>query len=168
MPHSLLPRRLAVIVLIVGIFFIAGGVGNSQAVRVEAQEGGPTPTAVIADQVETVPVGVAYRGERIFTERCTQCHGQGGKGDGAMAAQAPVNIADFTDPDFVTTRSPQDVFDIIRDGRIENLMPPWGQTLSEQEMWDAVAYIWSLHLASGDLDAANQLYESLMRQLSWG
>ncbi len=108
-----------------------------------------------------LPRGAAYRGARIFSERCVRCHGPLGKGDGPMAAQVPVRIADFTDPAFAENRSPQAIFDVIRNGRIENLMPPWKDTLSEDEIWDATAFVWSLHLGDMDFNASAVQYQSL-------
>jgi len=105
------------------------------------------------------PVGAAYRGERIFLEHCTQCHGPEGRGDGSMSAELPVPIADFTDPTFVESRSPQDLHDVISEGRMENLMPPWSEALSEQEIWDTAAYLWSLHLTTADLAGGAAAYE---------
>ncbi len=114
-------------------------------------------TSIVSAQEE--PVGAGYRGERIFLEHCTQCHGTEGRGDGPMSTEVPVPIADFTDPAFVETRSPQYLYDIITKGRMENLMPPWGESLSDQEIWDAAAYIWSLHLGNADLAKGAAAYE---------
>ena len=114
-------------------------------------------TSVVTAQGE--PVGAAYRGERTFLEHCTQCHGMEGRGDGPMSVEVPVPIADFTDPAFVETRSPQYLRDVISEGRMENLMPPWSEALGEEEIWDAVAYIWSLHLTAADLAGGAAVYE---------
>jgi len=75
-----------------------------------------------------------------------------------MAEQMPVQPADFTDPEFVSTRSPQDVFDVITEGRMESLMPPWGDTLSEEEIWDVTAYVWSLHLEPATIEGGEKAY----------
>lgn len=111
---------------------------------VHAQEGGP--------------VGKAYRGRAIFSQRCVECHGPQGRGDGRMASQMPVPLPDFTDPAFVADRSPQQVFDVISKGRMENLMPPWESALSEEERWDVTAYVWSLHVDAADLAQGEQTY----------
>ena len=105
------------------------------------------------------PVGAAYRGERIFFEHCTECHGNEGRGDGPMSAELPVPVADFTDPALVETRSPQNLHDVISEGRMENLMPPWKEALNEQEIWDVAAYVWSLHLDAADLADGSAAYE---------
>ncbi len=117
-----------------------------------------TPAAAQEGEPSDFPKGAAYRGQRLFSENCVQCHGTQGQGDGPMAAQAPVPITDFTDPAFVKTRSPQAIFDIISNGRLENLMPPWKDSLSEDEIWDAAAYVWSLHLTDTDLTAGESAY----------
>jgi mono/diheme cytochrome c family protein len=78
-----------------------------------------------------------------------------------MAAQVPVRMADFTDPAFAENRSPEAVFAVISNGRIENLMPPWKNTLSENDIWDVTAFVWSLHLGDMDLNAAALQYQNL-------
>ncbi len=87
-----------------------------------------------------------------------QCHGLQGKGDGELADQAPNKIADFTDPAFVETRSPQAIFDVITNGRIDALMPPWNNKLTDAERWDATAYVWSLHTSPGDVAGGQERY----------
>lgn len=114
-------------------------------------------TTLVSAQEE--PVGAAYRGQRVFAENCTECHGNTGRGDGPMSAEVPVPIPDFTDPAFVETRSPQNLYDVISEGRMENLMPPWKEALSEQEIWDAAAYVWSLHLDANALTEGAAAYE---------
>ena len=119
------------------------------------------PAAVQAqDGGKADPTGLAYRGRKQFVQRCVQCHGEQGQGDGPLAEQISGNIPDFTAPDYAADMSPQDIFDIITEGRMEKMMPPWGDMLSEEERWDLVAYVWSLHIPQARLDAATQLYEA--------
>ena len=42
---------------------------------------------------------------------------------------------------------------------MENLMPPWKEALSEQEIWDVAAYVWSLHLDATDLAGGSTAFE---------
>lgn len=131
--------------LAVGFIFLVG-----LAAPARAQQGGPS----------TLPQGAAYRGQRIFAQHCVQCHGAQGRGDGPMASKSPKPPADLTDPAFGATRSPQAVFDVIANGRLDNLMPPFQESLSTAEIWDATAYIWSLHLNDTDLASAQMAYGS--------
>ncbi|NOZ72616.1 MAG: c-type cytochrome [Chloroflexi bacterium] len=131
---------LTLLSLIFSLFFTNGSSGT-----VSAQAG---------------PTGAAYRGERIFREHCTQCHGQEGRGDGPISSQAPVPLPDFTDPAFVQTRSPEEIHAFIAEGSVENLMPPWKDTLDDGQIWDATAYVWSLHLSESELAQAATLYEA--------
>ncbi|MCP4166414.1 MAG: c-type cytochrome [Chloroflexi bacterium] len=105
------------------------------------------------------PLGAAYRGERTFAQRCTQCHGPGGQGDGPMADQVPVKIPNFTEDSYMNDRSPQELFTTITNGKMENLMPPWGDTLSVGERWDLVAYIWSLHLGNDEITMSTEVFD---------
>ncbi|HIQ11472.1 MAG TPA: c-type cytochrome [Caldilineales bacterium] len=105
------------------------------------------------------PVGKAYRGETIFQQRCASCHGEKGDGDSPLADQLPDTLPDFTAADYVADKTPQELFDVITQGRMEQMMPPWGDELSEEARWDAVAYIWSLHLTPDQIDQSQQVYE---------
>jgi len=129
------------------VSILAGGVVFAGE-RAWAQEGeGPEP------------VGKAYRGESIFQQRCASCHGEKGDGNSPLAEQLPDTLPDFTAADYTAGKTPQELFDIITEGRMDKMMPPWGNQLSESERWDAVAFIWSLHLTPEQLDRAQQLYE---------
>jgi len=110
------------------------------------------------------PTGKAYRGKTLFSQRCAQCHGEQGKGDGPLAEQLTNKPPDFTAPSYAAEMSPQDIFDIISNGRMDKMMPPWKNELSEEEIWDAAAYVWSLHLTADEIDQAGQLYEQKCSQ----
>ncbi len=104
-------------------------------------------------------MGKAYRGAALFSQRCVQCHGEQGKGDGPLVAQLSSPPPDFTVPDYAADMSPQDVFDVITQGRMDKMMPPWGEQLSEDERWDLTAFVWSLHFPAGAMAGAVKLYE---------
>lgn len=98
-----------------------------------------------------VPVALAVdvaadsaNGARLYAQHCTACHGAGGAGDGELAANLPGPLPNFTDAQFAALREPQAWFNIISNGNLAALMPPWKDRLSVQERWDLVAHLYSL------------------------
>jgi mono/diheme cytochrome c family protein len=95
----------------------------------------------------------------LFAQHCAVCHGQGGRGDGVMASPtqpAPrefVSViqpapADYTDRLFMERFSDDFLFWLIKKGRIGateekeyDTMRPYGQVLSDEEIWSVVGYI---------------------------
>lgn len=83
-------------------------------------------------------------GQTKFQTLCATCHGASGKGDGPAAAglnPKPKNLS-------VTKRTDAELKKIIKEGGAANglspLMPPWGPSLSEQDVTNLIAYIRSL------------------------
>ncbi len=84
-------------------------------------------------------------GARIFAERCVECHGLSGDGRGDLVLAGSVERPlDMTDREQVAAKSPLEWFEIITQGIIENLMPPWEGALSEAERWDVALYVYTL------------------------
>ena len=102
------------------------------------------------------------RGEGLWSENCAPCHGVTGRGDGPTAEMA--EMADYPPPDFTDRtaargRTLVDMFDVTKEGRMDRLMPPWGGRLSDDEIWDVVAYTQALGTSPGDIEAGEALYE---------
>lgn len=93
--------------------------------------------------------GDAERGEAVYLKRCVLCHGEEGDADTPMAERLNPPPRDFTEGQYKikTTAfddsipNDNDLFRMIRDGMPGTAMPGWSDMLSEQEMWDVVAYI---------------------------
>lgn len=91
------------------------------------------------------PRGNPDRGETLYRERCVLCHGDRGAGwDWTVKlARPPVPVPDLAE--VVPERSDQYLFDVIRDGGEAvgrtRFMPPFGFQLSDEEVWDLVAYL---------------------------
>ena len=84
-------------------------------------------------------------GARIYAERCVECHGDSGDGQGDLVLTGSVSRPlDMTDRSAVAAKSPLQWYEIITAGRIEKLMPPWEAALSEAERWDVTLYVYSL------------------------
>jgi cytochrome c553 len=75
-----------------------------------------------------------------------------------MAAQLPAPPPSFLDAEHKRQVTPAGYFDIITNGNLDALMPPWGKELSAQKRWDALFYIWSLGTTRETIATGEQVY----------
>ena len=101
----------------------------------------------------------AVFGGQLYAENCAPCHGQAGMGDGPVAADSPDVPTAFADPDAVWQNSPAQLFHTTKFGRIENTMPPWRNQMTDNEIWDTVAFAWSLHTSQVDIADGEVIYQ---------
>ena len=106
----------------------------------------PLLDAIRADEREGDLSYAESQGRHLFVQYCVTCHGDEGKGDGQNAS----NLSP-PPPDMTASRNMQDaayVKKVIAEGsagmRRAPLSPPWGRTLSRQQIDDLVAYCQSL------------------------
>ncbi len=76
-------------------------------------------------------------GAAVYTENCLSCHAEGGGGDIGP---------NLTDNRWInaTGRTPEALYPVINKGVEENGMPAWGEVLSKEDMYAAMAYVISL------------------------
>ena len=95
----------------------------------------------------------------IFDAACAVCHGKEGRGDGERASTiqpapkyfvsdaqpSPMNL---TDPQLMARFNDDFLFSLIKKGKIGSIeedkfdtMQPFGQVLSDKEMWSVIRYI---------------------------
>ncbi len=84
-------------------------------------------------------------GKKIFNQNCVVCHGVNGQGDGPAAAGLNPKPANFSDParQAVMTEAKQ-VHVVTNGGASEKLsatMPPFGDSLTDQQIRDVVAFV---------------------------
>jgi mono/diheme cytochrome c family protein len=96
----------------------------------------------------------------IYQQNCAPCHGDRGLGDGPAASGLSFPPTQFADAAVARQASLADWFHVTKNGRIERMMPPWGNRLSDQEIWDAIAFAWALHLEPGEISQGEQIYRS--------
>jgi mono/diheme cytochrome c family protein len=84
---------------------------------------------------------VIERGKNLYMDRCVDCHGKKGKGDGPGAADLELQPPDFSQ---ARVRQQPDgaFFWKISEGR--KPMPGYARKLSEEERWALVMYLRSL------------------------
>lgn len=121
----------------------------------------PTPAANI-DVSQRVPLirPSAAEGAVLYAAHCVDCHGPTGNGGGAMTPQLPGPVPDFSSPALVRSTSPQVWFQKITEGNLEQLMPPFGDSLSEIERWDLVAFLHTLSTPQDEIDRGQAVYAS--------
>ena len=98
----------------------------------------------------TVSFGVhsaaAASAEANYKFYCSQCHGVEGKGDGPNATKSqPVSPRNHTNSAEMKKVSDQDILNVIKSGGSatgkSTMMPPFGKTLTEQEINDLKNYL---------------------------
>src|SRR3989337_2340264 len=95
----------------------------------------------------------------IFNDACAVCHGKGGRGDGERAfamqpapkyfvSDAQPSPMNLTDPQLMARFNDDLLFSLIKKGKIGSIeedkfdtMQPFGQVLSDKEMWSVIRYI---------------------------
>ena len=81
-------------------------------------------------------------GKKLYTDNCSDCHGETGKGDGAAAPYAgdppPSNLADA---EWKHGSSDGEIFTVIRDGVEGTSMKDFVKDMTPTEMWHVVNYV---------------------------
>lgn len=76
-------------------------------------------------------------GTHVYRDRCAQCHGEKGAGDGPAANRFPIASTNFQ----AERESYEADLKVVRDGIEGTPMAPWGGQLSEQEMSAVAHYV---------------------------
>ena len=104
------------------------------------------PDALSAADAKTLKSPTPYsktsidKGKRLFLQNCTGCHGDDGKAELAVIAEA----TNLTEPKgYKDGTTEGELFRNIRDGA-GSQMPPFKDTLNEQQTWDLVNFVRSL------------------------
>jgi cytochrome c len=97
--------------------------------------------------------GTATEGATIYAQKCVACHGENGKGgnNGAVVGGGPLDRIEATKTIANFWGYPTTVFDFIRRAM------PWQQprTLTDNEVYALVAFIFAQNKLIGDNDAMN-------------
>ena len=125
----------------VGVLAGCGGNNANEGSSTTAEtETTPAPTPADTSAMAggaTGEVSLAV-GEQVVKERCELCHGASGKGDGPGGAALNPKPRDWTNGAYMTTRTDDDLYGVIYNGK--GSMPAWGKTgiLTESEIRSAL------------------------------
>ncbi len=107
----------------------------------EVKEGGKD--IVVAEAPTTK--GDPAKGKEKFEQICASCHGPLGHGDGPAAAALDPKPRNLSEAAYVSTLSDDLIFKTVKEGGASvgksPLMPAWGGTLSDDDIWSVIAYL---------------------------
>lgn len=87
-----------------------------------------------------------WRGRETYQRNCYRCHGLSGKGDGPDAIGIPLITSDLSNKERMAHHTDGDHFYVITYGAREGkFMSAFGGKLTENETWELVNYIHTLH-----------------------
>ncbi len=96
----------------------------------------PRPGVIAEDETD---------GETLYRHYCANCHGTEGAADGPNAQYLSVQPVSHDDAAYMSKRPDDSLFDAIYSGGYvmnrSQLMPPYGQTLSREQIWSLVRYL---------------------------
>ncbi len=92
--------------------------------------------------------GDAGKGKEAYDKLCVSCHGKAGKGDGVASAALNPKPKDLSDKAYNSKLSDKYLSDILTKGGPgvgkSPMMPPFGESLKENDIKNINAYIRSL------------------------
>lgn len=120
------------------------GMGMGPGSSMSARHHAPIPEPYSNLTAPQVDEGALARAADIYTQHCASCHGDGGWGDGPAAQgldPAPAPLARTS-----TRMSDAYLFWRMSEGGapFASAMPAWKDTLSEQQIWEMIAYLRAL------------------------
>jgi len=112
-----------------------------------------------------IPGADPDQGAHWFSFYCIHCHGWTAKGNGPTAATLDPRPRNLTNGKYANYISNVELFQVIKGGgvarNLSSSMPPWGNVLQDQDIWNVVAFIRTLAvnpaytLDPDDVTAAN-------------
>jgi len=134
-------KTLLTVLVTASIVILSGCSSQSREVPVPISQ--PLPTVPSEYAGKTIPPNVDISaGANLFKTDCVTCHGESGHGDGP-ASQAldprPANLVDLS-----KIAAEDFLFWKISIGVDGTAMPAWKGTLTDQQIWQVIAFIHTL------------------------
>ena len=122
-----------------------------------------------APKTTDVPTADVDTGLLLFADRCANCHGPAGGGDGDMVTRLPAPPRPFNDGDYTRQAVPASMFLAITNGNLDKGMPPFGPTSSnvvaEADRWNLIAAIFAFGASPEAIARGQQLFAELAPNL---
>ena len=88
-------------------------------------------------------------GQAVYQKQCAGCHGDTGKGDGAMGEELNPKPSNLTDAEWKHGSTDGEIFVVIRDGVKSTGMKAFGRKMTVHQVWDVVNFIRSIGPKTG-------------------
>jgi len=118
---------------------------------IHARFNGALGTAGAMD-LPTAPLDTA-RGHQLYTQNCSSCHGDKGLGDGIAAAASPMPVPPIGSVEKTPDLSPGLAYNVVSVGIRGTPMPPFASTMTPQDRWNVVNYIYTMRGTKMELPA---------------
>ena len=115
--------------------------------------GAPLDATPATGSARAIVIRAPTNGAALYARYCAACHGEQGGGDGVNARHLPVRPAVHANAALMSTKSDARLFDAIAVGGYPMgrsvMMPPFGETLSREEIWLLVRHLRTLCRCTG-------------------
>ena len=124
-------------------------VADTVVARITEAAGGPKLIEQLPSRAPSLE-----RGAIVYRERCAECHGASGRGDGPKAKQLEgPPPADLADPATMGATTPLEIFRRVAIGVPGTAMPEFADDLSADDRWAVSAYVGAMQYG-GSVTAA--------------
>lgn len=106
-----------------------------------------------AMDLPALPLDTA-RGHQLYIQNCSSCHGDHGLGDGAAAAASPLPVPAVGSRAKTPALSPALAYNVVSVGVRGTPMVSFAATLTPQDRWNVVNYIYAMRGQKMELPAA--------------
>jgi len=99
-------------------------------------------------------------GSILYAQNCAACHGDKGLGNGPQSQQLPYPVPAIGLPEKGQLASPAQWFTVVTRGNMVRYMPPFANKLSDQQRWDVISYVMTLHTTPDQLAQGKSLFDA--------
>ena len=138
-----LSRPVSAVAVAIALFTLGNaliaGCGNKSE---QSSTDGTTSTQTETTPAPAATATVEMDGAKIYAEKCTVCHGPGGKGDGPGGAALNPKPRDHTDGAYMNSRTDEQLLEVLHNGK--GAMPAWKGILTDDQLKAVLAHVRSL------------------------
>src|SRR5687768_14452663 len=157
---TLMKSRLAIIIALAPLAFFLSACNFTLAEDITPPPNyvPPTPAPTLGP-LYPAKAPSTQNGAAIYAEKCAPCHGETGLGDGEQGIQLGVTVPAFGLSEVARPASLAQWYTVVTQGNIECSMARVA-SLSDQERWDVVAYVMTLHTSPENIEKGKELFET--------